>query len=80
MSEYPKMLTVKRKDGRVLPVMRDGACVIFHSRKEEDRYRADGAQPHDGKPEMHSQPSPSYLYSPPDFTTRIHQRKAGEVP
>ena len=65
--EYPKMLTVKRKDARgfirEVPIMRDGQPVIFNDPRELKNYDGKGT-PHDGRPEQHSHPSYSYTYSP----------------
>jgi hypothetical protein len=89
MNEFPKMLctTVRNANGtsRQLPVVyppghvRVGQFVMFESADEERDYDHSGVV-HHGRPEMHSQPSFSYLYEAPDWTTQIHQRKAGEVP
>jgi hypothetical protein len=68
MSEYPKMLCKKVK-GKILPVIyppghaQAGAHVIFETKHHERDYDGSGV-PASGLPEMHSQPSPRYIYDP----------------
>ena len=61
--EYPKALTIKRRDSRgflsIVPIMRHGQPVIFANKDEEQAYDG-GGEVHTGAPEQHSQPSYDY--------------------
>jgi hypothetical protein len=62
IDEYPKMLTFRRADGRVLPMMRDNKPVVFTNADEERAFASSTCTPHSGEPEMHSHRSYRYRY------------------
>jgi hypothetical protein len=71
-AEYPKMLTKKVK-GKIVPVVypvghaQAGAHVIFNTKHDERDYDGSGVLA-DSRPEQHSQPEYSYVYTPPLWT------------
>jgi hypothetical protein len=61
---YPKMLTAKLKDGRVVPLMKDNQPVVFANRDEERAFDKSTATVHDGRPEQFDQPAFTWFYDP----------------